>query len=122
MTSDPEGASHLYRSHIVFTSVATPSATCYAVFMPPSDVYLMNDANTAWLNPVKLGTAVVAENSRCTVNGTASSVRAEGKTRTVTMEFSFKAPMAGENTISLAADDSQGAISPWRPVGTWAVR
>lgn len=82
----------------------------------------MNDANSAWLKPVVLGTASAAENARCSVNGTASSILVKGQTRTVTLEFSFKAPMAGENTISLAADDWQGAISPWKPVGTWTVR
>jgi len=107
---------------MVFTSVDHPSTTCYAVFLPPKSVYLMNDANTAWLSPVMLGTASVAQNSRCSVNGTASSVRTEGNNRTVTMEFTFKEPMAGANTISLATDDSQGTLSPRPTLGTWTVR
>jgi Beta-propeller repeat len=121
VTTDPNGASDLFRTTVTFAALGNPSAPCVAILLPPSSVYLINDSATAWLGPVTLGTASQLQNSQCSVNGTASSVQAVGNTRTLNLEVAFKPPMAGSLNVYLAADDLEAASSATLLLGTWTV-
>jgi hypothetical protein len=121
VTSDPQGASHLYRTHIQFRTAGKQAVTCYIAILPPSSIDLMADGLERWLPAVATGTAEILENQSCSVNPSTSSVQEESTNRTVKLDITFKSPMSGMNTISLNADDRQGDMSP--PLnGSWSVQ
>jgi len=121
VTSDPKGASQLYRTHVQFRPAASPSALCYVEYFPPDKIYLMNDALSAWLEPIAIGANATLPNSYCGVRGAGSSIQEAGNDRTVKFEMSFKAPMSGNNSISLFVEDHQGTTSGTLG-GTWTVQ
>jgi hypothetical protein len=121
VTSDPNGAADLYRTVITFASASNPSAPCVIIYIPAIGVYLINDSVTAWLGPVPLGTSSALQNSQCSVNGTASSMQTSGNTRTLNLQVTFKAPLAGLLWVDLGADNVNGISSPVLPLGTWTV-
>jgi hypothetical protein len=118
VTSDPDGASDLVRTHISFSSA---SSYCYAIVsgtVSGTVVQLLNDSGSAWLGPVTLGGTSTVENSNCRVNGSGSSLQNVGNNRTVRLDVTFKA-LTGLLNAFLAAEDQEGAVTAWMNVGTW---
>ena len=94
---------------------------CYVNYTRSSNkVMLRNDASTAWLGAVVLGSATVLENSRCKLTP-ATSTQAAGANLTVTLALLFKARFAGIKNIYMQAKDNGGLGTYWQSRGTWTV-
>jgi hypothetical protein len=82
-------------------------------------VWLVNDANTAWLGPLTLGTAAILYNSQCVVNGSASSASGAGNDLTVNLALTFRSAFAGAKNIYMQTQDSGGFGTGWQTKGSW---
>ena len=109
-------------SHPRFSAASSPDCLGY-YNRSANAVYLMNDAHTAWLGPLALGTSGSVQNSVCAVNSAGSSVTGSGTQLTVNLSFTFLPAFSGPKTIALFASAASGALtSGWAGVGTWTVR
>ena len=105
---------------MLFSTQVNQANSCYLQFNHPSNtLYLRNDAGTAWLGPVNLGSAGTLENSQCSVNSELSSFSGAGTTLTVDLALSFKAAFAGAKNVYMYAADTMGLNSGWQQKGTW---
>jgi hypothetical protein len=96
------------------------TAACYAHYdLPSNSVLLLNDAGTAWLGPVTLGTATTLQNNQCTVNAQSSSASGVGTNVTVNLALTFKAAFSGTKNLYMQTYDTGGLASGWQQRGTW---
>ena len=120
--SDANGGSDIYLARMLFSSQMQDAASCsVSVDRVHSRVRLVNDAGTAALTAVTLGSASVIENSQCQVRMAGTSVSVSGTTLTVVLDVVFKSAFAGTKAIYAAATDMSGAGPYWTPVGTFTV-
>jgi len=120
--SDTAGANDLNSLQIIFNSAFTGVQACYLWFdVTHSAAHLVNDAGSASLGPLTLGTANSLSNSQCTLNGTGSSVVASGNTLTLNLAISFKSSFAGSKSVYGYAMTNAGINSGWQSSGSWTV-
>ena len=116
--SDPKGASSIYSASMIIGTSAAAASNCYLYFTPSSNaIYLANDAGTAWLTPVVLGTSGTASNSQCSVNASSSSSSISGTSLTVNVSLTFLPAYNGSKNIYMLLYDGQN--SGWVQKGTW---
>jgi hypothetical protein len=85
-----------------------------------NQMFLRNDAGTAWMGPGTAGTAGVLQNSQCTLNLQASSTAPSGTNLTVNYAVSFKTSFFGPKSIFMNAANAS-VTSGWLSTGTWTV-
>ncbi len=130
--SDPNGAADLLWTQMLVNSPLNITNGCYLHYNRSYNVvYLRDDASTAWLGPVPLGTATTLENSQCIVNvGTSSrnvarnslaenAAEVAGTDMTVNLDLSFKTAFSGPKSVYMYAQDLAGLSSGWQNRGTW---
>ena len=118
--SDANGYQQMGWTFMLFNTQVNQANSCYLQFKHPSNtLYLRNDAGTAWLGPVNLGSAGTLENSQCSVNSELSSFSGAGTTLTVDLVLSFKAAFAGTKNIYMFAADTTALDSGWQLRGAW---
>jgi hypothetical protein len=109
---------------VVVNDVLSASNSCYLNYQRwQNKLYLMNDAGTAWLGPVTLGSAQPPiENTRCRVDPAASSASGAGNTLTMSLRLTYK--VSGSKTHWLLSGDANGSLSTplWQSLGSsWIV-
>jgi hypothetical protein len=82
-------------------------------------IYLANDAGSAWLTPVVLGTNTTVENSQCAIAVGSSSSSGNGTQLTLNLAITFKAAYTGSKNIYMEVYDGQD--SGWVNKGSWTV-
>jgi len=93
---------------------------CYLAYSRPLGVlYLVNDAGTALLPELYLGSGGSVSNGQCTIFGAGSSASGSGNTLTLTLNMSLKPAFAGNRAFYLAARDVAEHNSGWQAMGTW---
>jgi hypothetical protein len=121
--SDPVGVTDLRSLLALVNSSLTGVAGCDLTIDPTQNyLWLLNDSATAWLGPIKLGSAGVVQNSQCTVNGGSSRMTATASTITVDVSLAFQSRFAGTKNIYGNAVNVAGVISVWTGLGTWTVQ
>jgi hypothetical protein len=60
-------------------------------------------------------------NSQCTINGSGSSLNANGNALALTLPVTFASTFAGTRDVTLKADDAGGLTSGWQKSGTWTI-
>jgi hypothetical protein len=116
---DGGGASNITYLELLFFN--SNGSRCVAYFSPGSNqVLLLNDAGTAWLAPISLGTAAVSQNSVCSINAAASSVQFIGNILILRLAFSFMPAFSGTKTFYVFGADNNGLSLPWTAVGAWS--
>jgi hypothetical protein len=92
---------------------------CYVFYnRAGNSVSLLNDAATAWLGPVALGSSASVHNSACVISGAGSSAAGSGNTLTLNLNMSFYHAFTGTKNIYMYAQDNAGAVSGWQARGT----
>jgi len=120
--SDTAGASSLNTVQVLLNSAFTGMQACYIWFdVTHSAAYLVNDASSASLGPLTLGTANSLSNSQCTLNGTGSSVVTSGNTLTLNLAITFQPGFAGAKNAYGDAMAAGGINSGWQTLGSWTV-
>ena len=104
------------------SGVASSSVnSCLAYYYPRANtLYLLNNAGSAFLSPITVGSANTLTNSQCTISGSSSSVSASGNNLTVNLSVTFAGGFAGAKTVKMHVEGFSGQ-SAWVPMGTWTV-
>jgi hypothetical protein len=118
--SDPNGATDIVSTQMVIDASLTTTASCYFYYSLVSNaIYLANDAG-AWQGYLTVGTSGTMQNSRCAVNGGASSVSISGNNLTLNLALSFTTAFAGAKNIYMEVQNAT-QDSGWAQGGTWTV-
>jgi hypothetical protein len=93
---------------------------CYVeYYQQGNQLYLLNDAGTAWLAPgLTPGGSGVVANSQCTLNASSSTVSTSGNNLTVNVSVTFVSSV-GPSNVYLDAFDLGLQNSGWVDEGTW---
>lgn len=124
--SDSNGFADITVINILLNSAIDGRQGCFLAFVPSSattgSVFLVDDAGDAggpFAGGLTLPSNGTASNSRCTINGTGSSLTATGNTLTLKLSMSFTPLFNGNQVFFLAArNDAAHENSDWQPVGS----
>ena len=87
-----------------------------------TDIFLVNDAGTAYGSPVTSGSATPLSNRQCTVYGVGTSATTFGNYVVVYFNVSFAAGFDGEKEMTMGGMDETGTYNfSNRSVGTYTV-
>lgn len=119
---DPDGASDLKATYVVLNKELSGASACYIYFKPgPNEIYLRNDAGTAWIGPAVVGDPSTLRNKQCTLDASVSSTSTSGTSRVLNIGIVFGIGFGGQKKIYLLAIDQSNASSDWQQRGTWLV-
>jgi hypothetical protein len=76
-----------------------------------TDIFLVNDAGTAYTSPIISGSIAPLSNSQCTVYGVGTSATTSGDIVTVDFRVSFAPGFAGEKEITMEGVDENGTFT-----------
>jgi hypothetical protein len=115
------GYSQIGEVHLRLNTAVVGGAPCHAVYFATNNtIALINDAGTALIGPVALGTAVAG--GRCSIAAGASRVPS-GNSLTLNVPFTFNTgTFGGAKNIYVDAFDLHGAVTHWVRTGTWTVQ
>jgi uncharacterized repeat protein (TIGR01451 family) len=122
--ADTLGATDLATAWVWITASfdpAAPSNSCLVYYARATNqLFLFNNAGTAWLAPATLGAAGTLGNSQCSINVATATVTTSGTVLTLNLPVTFTAAYAGaKNTYMYAAGST--ANSGWQTMGSWTV-
>jgi hypothetical protein len=123
-SSDVAGATDLTMLAVWFNaSFANTSAnSCLFYYYPPANtLYLMNDAGTAWLAPMSVGSSATYANRQCSINLAATSANLSGTDLVLTVPVTFASTYGGAKNVYLFAAGTS-ANSGWQALGTWTIQ
>ncbi|MGA2275897.1 MAG: putative Ig domain-containing protein, partial [Bryobacteraceae bacterium] len=119
--SDPAGYATISEAMFDIYSTSGTGPQCLGYYNPAANaVYLMNDAQNAWLGPLALNSTGSVQNSQCTLNSAGSSVTGSGNNLSWVVPLTFEAAFDGAKAISLYAA-SGSLTSSWVQAATWTV-
>jgi hypothetical protein len=114
------GAGSSARFAVRFNTAIVGGAPCHAVYFANNTIALINDAGTALVGPVSLGTPVTT--GRCSIGAGASrSLSGNNLTLNLPMTLSV-ANFAGTKNVYVDVFDINGAVTHWVQTGTWGVQ
>jgi hypothetical protein len=118
--ADSLGATDLSSVWVWFTSNFNSAASSCMLYYarPTNQLFLLDDAGTAWSSPEAPGTAVTLSNSQCSVNVAAASVTTSGVNLTLNLPMTFTAAYTGTKSTYVYAAGSS-ANSGWQALGSW---
>jgi hypothetical protein len=118
--ADPLGATDLTSVWVWITANFTTAVpSCLLEYATAANqLYLYNDAGTAWLPPATPGAAGTLGNSQCSINMAAVTVTKSGTNLTLSLPVTFTAAYAGAKTTYMYAGGSN-ANSGWQTMGSW---
>ncbi len=118
--SDPNGATDLNQAMLLVNAAVSGAGACEVYYYPQGNqLYLRNDAGTAWLAALTPGVAGTVSNSQCTLNAGSSSVSTAGNNLTLNVALSFSGTFLGAKNVYLYAAGLSGQNSGWVQKGTW---
>lgn len=119
--TDSVGATDLSVAAVWFRGDAgTTSNACVIYYNPQtSQIFLLNDAGTAWL-PGSFGAGTL-QNSSCSLALGTSSAAASGPTLTLNLALTFTPAFAGTKSVMMYAGNPSGRGDGWSQRGTWVV-
>jgi hypothetical protein len=84
-----------------------------------SELLLFNDAHTAWLGPITLGSPSSLQNGTCSITGTGASASGSGNVLTFTLPLTFKSAFVGNRTIYVQLTGGNGQYTSMQALGSW---
>ena len=116
--SDPNGGADVNDG--LFMVGESSSGACWVLYFPSTNqILLADDAGTAWLTPILVGSAATVSNSQCTLNAVSSSFTVAGVSVTANLSLSFKSGFSGSKPLYALAADRSGLSSGWYNMGSW---
>ena len=120
--SDPNGWPQMKWVTLAIGRNTSGADGVYAYYNQSSNqVFLMNDAGTAWLGGLAPGSSQTIENSKVILRLTPMTVSGTGDQLDVNWSFRFKRNTTGDKNVYLKATDDSNATSGWQTVGSWRV-
>lgn len=97
------------------------SSACIVRFQRTENrIYVIDNAGVGWTDGIAPGASATAANSRCSVNGGASSMSVSGTVLTLTLSLSFPSTFSGAKNVYAYAATSSANVG-WSQVGSWTV-
>ncbi|HEX3745596.1 MAG TPA: hypothetical protein VHW09_16755 [Bryobacteraceae bacterium] len=114
--SDPAGWAAIANAEVLINTNASSAGGCNISYLPATGTFqLLDDSGTVW-------SSTVLANSQCTVSGTSALGTGNNLTLNFTVTLNPSFGLSGtQKAIFLQATDSQGAVLPWAPSGTWSM-
>jgi len=119
--SDTGGAATLTDAYLLVNDVVV--WTCGVRYHPATNqLFMINDAGTAFQPPVTMVTAATLQNSKCILDAATSSAFVSGNNLTVNFSIQFQPGFTGPKNVYLRALDSKNNLqSAWTQLGTWTL-
>jgi len=118
--SDANGYQESNWVHGMFHTAVNQSGACYFQYIQSQNsLWLRNDAGTAWLGPVHVGSSGTLQNSQCAINSSASAVLGSASNLYLDLAISFQPAFQGTKQIYMHAADTTGLSSGWQSRGSW---
>jgi hypothetical protein len=116
--ADGAGAANISYAYLLVNSALSAASGCEVEFNRAANTFkLQNDAGTAWLGPIALGTAASLANSQCTISGNGASSVATGNNLTITIPATFAFAFVGAKTVFGYGFDNAMNGSGWVTTG-----
>ncbi len=127
--NDPNGYAYMPQMQLLFNPLNTPpsqvsgAAACYIYYeRAAASISLINDAGTAWLGPVALGSSSPLGNSQCTINAAQSNTNGTSVNDLyLNLAITLAPGYAGQKSTYEYVVDHAGQIVGWNAVGTWTI-
>ena len=117
--ADGAGTGNISVAYFLVNSALSASNACYVEFNRAANTLrLQNDAGSAWLGPITLGSGSLA-NSQCSISGNGASSVATGNNLTIAIPATFAFAFVGAKTAFGYAYDNAMNGSGWATTGTW---
>ncbi|MCW5978184.1 MAG: hypothetical protein KIT09_08905 [Bryobacteraceae bacterium] len=118
--SDSKGFDNIANAYMLVNGAASYPNGCFVQYMASQNsLYLRNDASTAWMGPVAVGSGGGLNNNQCTVNTGSSSVSGSGNNLIVNVSLTFATKFTGQKTIYMFASNKDGLSGTLEAKGTW---
>jgi hypothetical protein len=85
-----------------------------------NQINLIENNGTAWFSATP-GAATTLQNSQCSLNVAATSVRLSGNNLTLNLAMTFAPAYTGAKNVYMYAADVSGSNSGWQTLGAWSV-
>jgi hypothetical protein len=119
--NDPNGSSDLLFTQLLVNQTASGTNGCFLSHLQGSGMILLaSDDMTGW-SAVTLGTSQVAQNSRCILSASGSTVTESGNTLTLNASLTFKAAALGPANLYLRAIDERSQDTGFVAAGTYNI-
>jgi hypothetical protein len=124
--SDSVGSSDISSAWVWFDSNPNSTAvgSCVLQYLPQTNkLYLLNDAGSAFLAPVLLGSSNYLNNSQCSVFAGAAAVSTAANTLTLSLPVTFPtSTFGGMKNVNMHLEGGGGQSNPvWQTMGVWSV-
>lgn len=121
--SDANGASDLRTVSVLVNGRVAGENALYAAYSSYSNnLYLRKADNSAWLEPVQLGSAGILDNGYARLDASRTSVGRSGNDLTVSWVLGPGERMSGAlHNVYLEAQDTKSALAAWTKRGEWVV-
>jgi len=120
--ADPNGASDIFLSQVLFNNVLNTNSGCWIQFyQSTNELRLINDNSSAFFGPITPGGGSSIQNSQCILLGSGSAVSSNGALLTVTLNVFFKPGFSGGRNVYATVRDNAFLFSDWIALGTWSV-
>jgi hypothetical protein len=117
----PNGYTNIDQVQAIFNPTLSNNQSCSMLYYRLSNqLYLLNDAANQYLGPYSLPFAGTVSNSKCTINGSLSSVSVSGTDLSLNLRMSFPASPAQTKNIWAVGYNGQ-AWGTWAQLGTWTI-
>ncbi|MCP5117780.1 MAG: hypothetical protein GY953_43735, partial [bacterium] len=118
---DPNGYEEIGWAFVLLHTRLAQDGGCYVQYNHSRNtLWLMNDAGTAWLGPVSVGSPDVLDNNQCTVEAQGASASASGTTLSLELSGAFKPGFTGTKDFYMYAADTTGLNSGWQARGSFS--
>ena len=112
--SDENGSSDIKDLYLLTNETLSNPNGCYLLFRQTTNqIFLLNDAGTAWLGSGTAGSSVTLENSQCSINLAAVSFSQSGTSVQVSTPIAFKPAFTGTKSAWMYVEDLAKLISGW---------
>jgi hypothetical protein len=111
-------------AYLVINKALSFTSSCSPRYVQATNqLFLMNDAGTAWLGPITPGSGATLQNAQCVLDGATSSASITGANLTVNYGLKLQPGFTGaKNTYVMAEDSAHNVRSGWKQLGIWTVQ
>ena len=118
--SDVNGFGYIGRIDILLNGSDSSPNGCDFSFYPPNEMFLLNDAGTAWTYAT-LGSSGTLSNSQCQLSVATASMSSSANDLTLNLPLTFTSGFSGGKNHYVGVLDHAQGYSSVGPYGTWTV-
>ncbi|MEZ5354032.1 MAG: BACON domain-containing carbohydrate-binding protein [Bryobacteraceae bacterium] len=120
--SDDDGYADIESISVLINDALNPNRACYFGYHRPTNtVLLLNDAGTAYVDPLPLGGGGAIQNSQCRIEAAGSGDSGTSNQLTLELRILFRPGFSGSRIVHVSAQDGE-STSGWVPAGFYRVQ